>query len=148
MSFLFAISAELRAGDSFPFEKYPARVTRRKPSQPILTTPLARQHRSVIRKAVRDGVNFAGHYTVVEWGCGTSCAVLVIVDARSGRVYEPSQISKGIDLRVAAPEYRPNSTLMVVPSCESKNCERKLYDWNGSRLILVETEPIASSPPQ
>jgi hypothetical protein len=32
------------------------------------------------------GVNFAGHYTIVEWGCGAACAEMVIVDRINGEI--------------------------------------------------------------
>jgi hypothetical protein len=34
------------------------------------------------------GPNFAGHYIVVQWGCGTSCVMMVIVDALTGKIYD------------------------------------------------------------
>jgi hypothetical protein len=147
---LIAVSAGTAAPESWPFRKYPATVFHGKPGAPKLQTPLAKEHATIIRKAVIGGANFAGHYTVVHWGCGTSCGVYVIVDERTGRVFEPPEISKGVDLGVAGPEFRPDSTLMVVASCPPpeayglKNCKRKFYKWNGSRLILINTEPVTA----
>jgi hypothetical protein len=40
---------------------------------------------------------------------------------------------------------------MVVASCPPpevyglKNCDRKFYNWDGSRLVLLKTEPVTSS---
>ncbi|SRR5258708_4007544 len=140
------------AQESRPFRKYPAAVFHGQPAVPKLETPLAKEHRTVIRKAVMRGANFAGHYTVVDWGCGTSCGLYVIVDDRTGKVYEPPEISKGVDLGVTGPEFRPNSTLMVLASCPPpevyglKNCERKFYNWDGSRLVLLNTEHVTATP--
>jgi hypothetical protein len=136
------------APESWPFRKYPAAVFPGQPAVPKLETPLAKEHGTIIRKAVLRGANFAGRYAVVEWGCGTSCGVYVIVDERPGKVFEPPKISKGIDLGVAGPEFRPDSTLMIVASCPPpevyglENCERKFYTWDGSRLVLLKTEPV------
>ncbi len=33
------------------------------------------------------GVNFAGHYSFIYWGCGSPCTSCVIVDVKTGRVY-------------------------------------------------------------
>jgi hypothetical protein len=148
----FMVGAAAPAGESFPFDEYQAGpLFHGRPAVPRAETPLARDHTDIIRKAVRRGPNFAGHYTVVNWGCGSSCGTYVIVDNRTGRIYEPQEISKGVELGVAGPEHRPNSTLMVVASCPPpeqygyKNCERKFYKWNGSKLILLKTEPVNSA---
>jgi hypothetical protein len=145
---LAVVAVAVATTDQFPFNEYPASAFHGRSATPRLETSLAWQHRTTIRNRVKSGPNFAGHYTVVDWGCGTMCAVFVIVDARSGLVYEPPEISKGVELGVAGPKYRLNSTLMVVASCPYpkvygyKNCERKFYDWDGSRLVLLKTEPI------
>lgn len=139
--------------DNFPFREHPARICQGKLATPRLETALARQHKTTIRNGAQHGPNFAGHYTVVYWGCGTSCAAFVIVDARSGRVYEPPEISRGVELSMDGPEYRRDSTLMVVASCPDprvygyKNCERKLYNWNGSQLVLLKTEAVTPRDP-
>jgi hypothetical protein len=31
-------------------------------------------------------INFAGHYTIIEWGCGTACALMAIVDRINGQI--------------------------------------------------------------
>jgi len=95
------------SSESLPFDKYPSRILHLKPAVPQLRTPLAQEHRTAIRNGAKHGPNFAGHYTVVDWGCGTSCGIYVIVDARTGTIYEPPEISKGVDLGVAGPEFRP-----------------------------------------
>jgi hypothetical protein len=33
------------------------------------------------------GVNFAGHYTIVIWGCGSECTYFAIVDRITGRIF-------------------------------------------------------------
>ncbi len=31
--------------------------------------------------------NFAGHYILTSWGCGTTCLMGAIIDAKTGKVY-------------------------------------------------------------
>jgi hypothetical protein len=151
VALLIGFSTGTVAGQPWPFQEYPATVFSGKPAPPKLETSLAKEHSTLIRKAVLGGANFAGHYTVLEWGCGTSCGVYVIVDERTGKIFESPEISKGVALGVAGPEFRPNSTLMVVASCPEpevyglKNCNRRFYRWDGSRLILLKTEPVTAS---
>jgi hypothetical protein len=138
------------AHEPYPFDRYPAaKIFRGNPATPRLDTPRAREYRTRIRAGAKQGSNFAGHYTVVSWGCGTSCAIYVILDARTGQVYWPPEISRGVELNVASPEFRLDSTLMIVASCPPpeiygySNCNRNYYKWDGSRLVLLQTEPVS-----
>lgn len=139
------------AQQQLSFQNYSVKVEREKPVSPKAETSIARENISVIRVALQHGPNFAGHYTVADWGCGTSCAAFVIVDDRTGRIYEPPEISKGVDLGVAGPEFRQDSSLMVVTNCPPptmyglKNCRRKFYRWDGSHLRLLKTEPVTAT---
>ena len=46
--------------------------------------------RTRITKEALQGPNFAGHYTVATWGCGTGCTEFAIVNAKTGTVFFPS----------------------------------------------------------
>jgi hypothetical protein len=54
------------------------------------TNPDAIRFRTKITEALKNtkNPNFAGHYLVVEWGCGPSCQCNVIIDMINGNVYE------------------------------------------------------------
>lgn len=136
---------------SWPFHEYPAAVLHGRPARPKLDTQIAKDHITRISKAALEGPNFAGHYRVVDWGCGSSCSVYVIVDEQTGKVFAPLEISKGVDLGFAGPEFRVDSSLMVVASCAEpkvyglKNCQRKFYKWDGSRLVLLKSEPVKAT---
>jgi hypothetical protein len=143
-----AVSIGTATAQSWPFQEYPATVFRGAPARPKLETPLAREHATIIRRGAIRGVNFAGHYRIIDWGCGTSCGVYVIVDERTGRVFEPPEISNGVDLGVAGPDFRPDSSLFVLANCPEpkvyglKNCQRKFYRWDGARLMLLKNVPV------
>ncbi|WP_035898767.1 peptidoglycan-binding protein [Labrenzia sp. DG1229] len=47
-----------------------------------------RDYRTRLRDGVNAGVNFAGHYSFVTIGCGTSCRFAFVVDLRSGEVFD------------------------------------------------------------
>jgi hypothetical protein len=57
-----------------------------RPAPVVLSSSEARRFRSALREAAKAGPNFAGHYTIAGWGCGTSCLDWGIVDARTGKV--------------------------------------------------------------
>lgn len=52
----------------------------------LASDPSAPTFRTRLRRGAAEGPNFAGHFTVVAWGCGTDCQVTAVVDARTGRV--------------------------------------------------------------
>lgn len=57
------------------------------PTPPALieTNSFAHRYRTRLTEGLRDlPVNFAGHYVMVTWGCGTTCLDGGMVDARSG----------------------------------------------------------------
>ena len=93
---LFALAglpsgAAAQASNPAPrFEDHPVREVYRGRNAPVrLDSRKARAYRTRLREDSRTGPNFAGHYTVVVWGCGTGCAQMGVVDAVTGRVYFP-----------------------------------------------------------
>ena len=74
--------------------------------------------RTRLREDSRGGPNFAGHYTVVIWGCGTGCAQMGVVDAKTGRVYFPPveymDIPDTSDADVRSRWFRPDSRLLRI----------------------------------
>ena len=75
----------------------------------------------------RAGPNFAGHYYVVQWGCGTGCLRMAVVDAVTGMVFPPPlSMDKQQDPSALPPfgmgpalvDYRLNSRLFVMHTCD------------------------------
>jgi hypothetical protein len=62
------------------------------PAKPVLKSRLARLYRTRINEGAKAGPNFAGHYTVVRWGCGAGAFMFFVVDAVNGAVYEPPEV--------------------------------------------------------
>ena len=80
-----------KPAESYPdFGRYPAPAPYRGTPAPVaLRTRRDRMFRTRLREDSRAGPNFAGHYTVVFWGCGTGCAQVAVVDAKTGLVFWP-----------------------------------------------------------
>jgi len=92
------------------FEQYPASQDKLiKPAPVDLTDPKTRRFRTVLKSCAKNGPNFAGHYTVVGWGCGTSCVSFAIVDAKTGIVFFPQNISNISGVHLSADEFEPNT---------------------------------------
>jgi len=72
-----------------------------------ISNPIARKYRTVIRQQMRLGPNFAGHYRVAIWGCGSSCNMFAVIDLESGGVITPSNHSVS-GVRLAANDFLPD----------------------------------------
>lgn len=120
-----------------------------KPTQPdVKTQARARRFRTMIRDGAAQGPNFAGHYTIVFWGCGTGCAELAIVDARNGRVFFPPDLTyvdgTFVDFdpgetksEIPTLRYRLDSRLLIVVGSPEEDETRTgvtYYEWNGKNL--------------
>ena len=130
-----------------------------KPAAPVLKTAYDRQFRTMIRESAEHGPNFAGHYTVAEWGCGAGCVSVVIVDAVNGAVHRGPFRNLGWELRkyegipsngdqFKQLEYRLDSRLFIARGCpEETNCGSYFWEWNGSHFKLlrrIESTPLPS----
>jgi len=88
------------------FDKYPAKAeTIKKPKVNLKSHPDARTYRTVLRRGVAEGPNFAGHYSVVGWGCGTSCVQFAVVDVKSGKVIFPDEFTGVMGLHFDADDF-------------------------------------------
>lgn len=144
------------------FEDYSVtEIFKSTPAAPQLVTPEERMFRTRIREGLM-GPNFAGHYVVVQWECGSPCTMMVVVDARTGQIYRPP-ISEGEtgNLRLVLPvltfpvqgdpdrgsihnsriEFRQNSSLMIVKANPNPSKERDNYThyylWRNNRWTLL-----------
>ncbi len=132
------------------FEDYAVSSTfKGKPAAPdVKTQARARRFRTMLRQGAAQGPNFAGHYTIVGWGCGTACVELAIVDAKTGRVVFPPGIRyvdvNFVELGPNEPEpeilplrYRLDSRLLIVVGAPEEDDSRRgvtYYTWDGVNL--------------
>ncbi|HEY0322416.1 MAG TPA: hypothetical protein VGC66_15780 [Pyrinomonadaceae bacterium] len=114
----------------------------------------ASSFRTRLREGAQQGVNFAGHYTLVVWGCGTGCGDVGIIDAKTGTVYFPKELGgygawMFSDNQNDDPlKFKANSRLLVLsgfPASEGNSDNPKTglyyYEWTGARLRLVKFVP-------
>jgi len=92
-------------------------------STPIYSGKLAKPNFSTNRDAYgfrtqirvqcqQAGINFAGHYTIVMWGCGTECQEMAIVDRINGKIYYSDE-HPIINILAERLKCRPDSRLIV-----------------------------------
>ena len=130
------------------FEDYPVKETFRGKPAPIdfHSNSSARTFRTMLGETVAHGPNFAAHYAVNTWGCGTECLQIGIVDLRNGKVYMPP-VAASLDI-----ETRVNSRLLIVdPPAKLKErlhegappssaYQSRYYLWENSKLVLIHSD--------
>ena len=122
------------------------------PATPKFATPGQRRFRTVIRDWARKGPNFAGRYVIAEWGCGTGCGQMAVVDVKSGDVYDGpfGILPKGVLSLGSNVEddnvgmfYRRDSSLLIARGCVNERDGGALYyAWIGARFKLLRRDPI------
>lgn len=86
--------------EKFPFEAYPAPVFTGTPAAPNFKgNPYAtdKEYVDLITKGCKKGINFGGHYTIIERSCGAMCEQLFIVNRKSGKIFTGLLGLKGVD---------------------------------------------------
>jgi len=126
-----------------------------RPAEPRLDTEFARSYRTRIRAAAKKGPNFAGSYTIANWGCGTSCLQMAVIDERTGAVFNGPFLGLDYDSSLGYADgssteddkfdplsYRLNSRLLVVRGCQdniqARNCALSYYEWAGNKFRLID----------
>lgn len=76
--------------DAPRFKDYPAKLFRGPDAVPDLRSdPRSRMYRTQLRGWATEKPNFAGHYILATWGCGTGCTQIAVIDALTGKVFHP-----------------------------------------------------------
>ena len=98
----------------------------------------ARQFRTALREGLKQGINFAGRYTIVTVGCGTACQVHYVVDRSNGKVLDKLQGSAGAS-------YSPDSRLFVLNPpdstqnyAECQDCAPQAYMFENNRFVRLD----------
>ncbi len=130
-----------------------------KPAAPdVRSHPRSRMFRTMIRAGAQQGPNFAGHYTLVHWGCGSGCSAYAIVDARTGRVFHPANFASiaiyNIDDALTASDERfvrfslDSRLLMVIGGINEDPALRGIsyFVWEGERLRRIRFVPRPDLP--
>jgi hypothetical protein len=138
------------------FTDYPSRVIRTSRSirVDVGSTPYTSCFRTMLRETARRGVKFAGRYALKYWGCGTECAMIGVVDLRTGRSYVSPFWVTPVSVKT-----RPDSRLLVIndPPEVAKEFGDDAADlpdryrpeyflWTGRKLLLIRDGKIGREP--
>jgi hypothetical protein len=134
------------------------------PVEPILVTAEQRRYRTRIRNGISTGTdvwngswktpikssgpNFAGHYFVIRWGCGSNCLMMAVVDARTGKVYGPPLSDAGSELHIPMDplsdveiDLRRDSSLVILRNaCKNgrRECGVYYFNWSNDQFVLLK----------
>lgn len=139
-----ALGAQIPTFDSF----HTTEVFDGKPAKPLLRTPVQKRFATQIREQAMLPPNFAGHYKIIEWGCGSSCVSIAIVDLKTGRVYDGpfSILGYGTPYKYEGGDdelqYKVSSRLLIARGCPGdQNCGTYYYECKNDRLNQLRFVP-------
>ena len=113
----------------------------------VKSHPRSREFRTMIRNGAKDGPNFAGHYTIVFWGCGAGCISLALADAITGKVFHPKDLQvidttnvdfDGFDDELV--KFKLDSKLLVVFGAINEESARRgisYFVWENAALHRI-----------
>ena len=108
--------------------------------------PQARTYRTQLIRQAAEGPNFAGHYRIAIWGCGSSCQQFAIVDSQTGHVYFSTEVPfvtyvhwYGDDVGL---QFRLDSRLLVLHGSpkEEPATGTFYYVWQTNTLQLIHVD--------
>jgi hypothetical protein len=103
--------------------------------------------------------NFAGHFVLLHWSCGTACKEMAIVDARNGNIYFPPITDEGIGVPsyflpfltypnggTTGPvlQFRTDSRLLIIKCNQGKGWRSYIFYflWQHDKWRLLRKEPL------
>ena len=149
--FLACSSIGLAQSTAPTFTQYAAKVQKIRNTRVNLKSHKnANTFRTNLRNAAKEGVNFAGHYILTTWGCGTNCSQSAIIDARNGRVFFPRELEgAGFGFCELPDDTEPivsqaDSRLLILNgfkggdlSVENAPCGIYYLEWTGTKFRQV-----------
>ena len=99
------------------------------------SNPIAERYRTVITEKYDElEVNFATHYVVVTWGCGSGCVTGAMVDTRDGSVYAMPEDKEWGGNGTYIDSKKESDVLLTVAVAQSPTGEieetRKYWEWD------------------
>lgn len=104
--------------------------------------------RTRLREGAAKGPNFAGHYTLVMWGCGAACQMVAVVDAGDGQVsFAPFTTSEGASYRLDSRLFiaNPPEKLKLIPKkyLVGQEISIEYYVWENTQFRLICKFPVS-----
>lgn len=125
----------------FTFTDYKAPIYKGELVEPDFSSfPWAKRYITRIKEECKNGINFAGKFTLVTWGCGSNCQGGVLVDRTNGKMYNDYFAAYGT-------EFKKDSKLIIFNSAliDEKTKLIQLHNieevstevWNGKEFKKI-----------
>jgi hypothetical protein len=103
---------------------------------------LAYNFRTRIKNGYSSGfANFGGFYTLTYWGCGSPCQAGVLIDRRTGDIYDLPPAALGYD-------FRAGSRMLIVNKPDSLGfyadciyCKPEIHIWDEELKLFTQKSP-------
>ena len=102
-------------------------------------------YRTRIRDGMRAGPNFAGHFSVIQIGCGTGCSFAIVGDNNSGR---PAGFPRGGEENMYMQlQFSTGSRLLAAQwlDYEGNKCVVEFFDYDRKRWSLISKIELGSA---
>ncbi|MDX5418046.1 MAG: hypothetical protein LPK07_02145 [Hymenobacteraceae bacterium] len=100
----------------------------------------ARTYRTALSRGLKQGVNFAGRYTVVTVGCGTSCQQHFVIDRQSGKIMDKLQSSVGASYSADSRLFIINPPDATIDYEECRYCTPEAYTFEDGKFRKLEID--------
>jgi hypothetical protein len=151
LPFFLFVAGVLCAQPLPKFEDFPAgEIYKGRSATPKVVDQGARLFRTRIREGAEKGPRFAGRYAVAQWGCGSGCGSMALVNSEDGSVHWApfSILAIPVDQEQPAVSFRLDSRLLIVRGCPEDNfsaCGSYYYEWTGKAFKLLRKIPAKKS---
>jgi len=153
----FVTAADLADAAAPAFGEYPTAAAKVVSASQLdlKSNPIARRYRTVLRREMAEGPNYAGHYRLAFWGCGASCAMFAVINLRTGSVITPKEFGYVLGTNLAADDFLAgapsdgwgfrfmrNSSLLVVlgaPDEDESKTGAYYFVLQDEKLHLIHT---------
>lgn len=111
----------------------------------------ARSYRTRLRHAAKGNVNFAGEYVLTTWGCGTTCIMGAVINAKSGAVqFLPGSICCWFDAGedINPIDFQIDSSLIIFTGMinEQEPIAKHYYELRDGEFMLLKTSTKFQKP--
>jgi hypothetical protein len=133
------------------FKDYPASQVYKGPNARVVLSRADLNYKTRLREAAKnEKPNFAGHYILTSWGCGTECLQGAVIDARTGKVYwwDFTICCWGAtDDKFNPIEFRPESKLIVFSGQRNEkegDDGAHFYRFENGRFVHLRSIPTTT----
>lgn len=151
-SWISCDSKKLPSPKEYPAEKATAETLKTN-VQLHFNSKNARLFKSAISSAFTKPSNFADHFVIAHWGCGSSCSQFAIANKETGEIYFAPDINVVVDVYGQNQErlvYNIDSRLLVITGSINEDSNDKgqfFYKWEKNNLIPICKEALKPIDP-